>query len=608
MAEITQVREILPYNGQFNLQVEDHDTNDIVKCLKKYHKIHGPEYDKISLPFWKGNAEKTGKHLFDFLKKNVRYDTEPEDYQTVKTPGALLHQGHGDCKHYASFITGVCDSLQRQGYPIKSKYRFVSDTPDKDIHHVFAVLEDTKQIGYPSKAKEWGADKIRQYAKDHGLRLVHGYETEGRVYAMGATGQDYWCDPVLSYFDKRPKFYNIKDTSMSIGALYHISGTNNNRPDWVNDIHGLPVIGNLEHLFNTPEKIHQVLNRHGLHPRNFKNAHHLYNFLHHHHAQPGTQNPFFPKTHMVAGAEVGNIFKDFAHSIKVNTANISKGIKVNAQNFAHGMKVNAANAKQIALNVGLSPARNAFLGLLDVNGFNMAQKLRLALLSKDRAALLNKWKSLGGHEYALINAVNNGYRHYKKGHGGYDATRDKISGVGVVQVAALVALASGIIAELAKFLKHNEVEQAQISESAKTGITDIARDVVKAGENEVNTPSQDSTFSARTGKPNMVERGSPSMSVSAGVAEDGTPTVTVHAVNHPGLPGPGGPQNGDPNDPENIPGGGNITEDLTNGIKSMWHSVTTWISDNKLITGLAVVGVVGYKYYSKPGRRPRFLK
>ena len=557
MPAITEIREILPYRDQYDLQVEDHDTNDIVKCLKKYHKIHGSDYDKISLPFWKGNAENTGRYLFNFLKKNVRYDTEPEDYQTVKTPSAILHQGHGDCKHYASFITGVVDSLQRKGYPIKGKYRFVSDTPDKDIHHVFAVLEDVGQIG--------------------------------------ATGRDYWVDPVLNSFDKRPNFYNIKDTDMAkgIGSLYHISGTDNNN---------LPVIGNIDGLFDTRAKIEHTLRSHNLRPYHFSSPSHLYNFLHHHHSKPGVHNPFLPHQNFVSGYSVGksNFLKKLAH-----------GMEVNAKNLAHGIKVNAANAKQMALNVGLSPARNAFLGLLDVNGFNMAQKLRTTLLGKDRGALLSKWTSLGGHNQALINAVNNGYRHYKKGHGGYDIKRDHISGVGVVQVAALVALASGIIAELAKFLKHTDQEQSQISEVAKNGIQDITKDVIAAGEGGVvvpgqSDPVQDANFTSRTGKPNMVTN-QPAMSVSAGVAPDGTPTVTVHAIEAANVPGPRGPQDGQPGDPDNIPGGGNITNDITAGASNLWHGFTTFIMNNKLVVGLTVAGVVAYKVMNKPGRKKRIF-
>jgi len=545
MAAITEIREILPYYDQYNLQVEDHDTNDIVKCLKKYHKIHGPNYDKISLLFWKGSAEKTGRYLFDFLKKNVRYDTEPEDYQTVKTPAAILHQGHGDCKHYASFITGVCDSLERSGYPIKSKYRFVSDTPDKDIHHVFAVLEDKKQVG--------------------------------------STGIDYWVDPVLNIFNKRPNFYNIKDTIMSngIGSLYHISGSSNE----------LTNIGNIERLFNTPDKIHQVLRVHNINPRHFTNANHLYNFLFHHHSRPGQHNPFTPKPLMISGYEIGksNFLKQLSHGMQVNLANVQKGIKVNA-----------ANAKQMALNVGLSPARNSFLALLDVNGFNIAVRLRDTLKGKDRQALLHKWESLGGHSQALINAVNNGYRHYKKSHGGYDIKRDHVSGIGVVPVATLVALASGIIAALQQFIKHSPEEDQSIAESAKDGIKDIAKNAVTAEmqTDASGTINQDNKFLSRGLDPSK-----PSMSVSAGVDADGTPTVTVHAIDHPRVPVPIGPQ-----DPDNIPGGGVISEDLTGSIKSMWAGFTTWVSNNKLIAGGIVVGLVAYKYYSKPGRKPRFLK
>ena len=497
MSQAAQIANILPYHHQKKLVESDHNTNDIVKCIKKYHPIHAANYDKISGQFWRGNVESTTRGLFKFLKNNVTYDVEPEDYQTVKSPGAIMGHGYGDCKHYASFITGVCDSLQRAGHPIKSKYRFVSDSPDVDIHHVFAVVS--------------------------------------------GQGAEYWCDPVLNNFDKRPTFYNIKDSEMSnnMGALYHISGTN---------------------------------------------------------------------TNLIAGEEneIGKIklpkfIQAIAHGFEVNAANVKKGIKVNTANIEKGIKVNADNLKKMALKVSLAPARNAFLAITDVNALNLANKLRVTLKSGQRNALLRKWQNdLGGDPQKLINAVNNGYRHYKKGHGGYIESRDRVSGhIGEpVTTGTLIALATAIIAALGPFLHNSTTDQKEQAQAAENGVKDLAA-ITAQGLQAASTDSGSKALEAIT----QPGSGTGSMSISAGVAADGTPTMTVNSIDHPAVTNAGAYKPG----PDDVPGGGGASTDIVSKpgqyLQEFGTGVITFIQDNKVFVGLTVVGVVAYKVATRKKRR-----
>lgn len=171
--------------GKKKLITSNQSTNDIIRELQACHKLYAPEYDKASKHYWTGDAQGTAKLLFDFLKKNVKRKTEPIDVQTSQSPAALLHRGHGDCKHYASFVAGVADSLRRQGYPIEVFFRFGSYKPGKDYHHVFAVVLDE-------------------------------------------AGNEYWVDPVLPSFDyrgKKPlKYTDRSPGTAAIGALYRMSG------------------------------------------------------------------------------------------------------------------------------------------------------------------------------------------------------------------------------------------------------------------------------------------------------------------------------------------------------------------------------------------------
>ena len=169
----------LTYYGNRKLVKKQQDTKDIVSLMLHHHKMDASEYDKIAEQFLDKTPAKTAKGLFDYVKENIAYDIEPEAKQTVRTPGAILYLGKGDCKHYANFINGVGDALRRKGYPIEPVYRFASyDKSTRTPHHVFAVWKTP----------------------------------QGEI----------WIDPVLQSFNQRtPYFYKIdKPTSM----LESISG------------------------------------------------------------------------------------------------------------------------------------------------------------------------------------------------------------------------------------------------------------------------------------------------------------------------------------------------------------------------------------------------
>jgi hypothetical protein len=168
----------MPINDKAILIVDRHRLRNIIDLILTKHEAHKPEFDKFAKTFWRGDADRTARAIWDFLKKNIQTVTEDSEVQTIKSPAAFIYEGHGDCKHYASFANGVCDSLARQGYPISCSYRFTSDSPGAPVHHVFSVINTEKG--------------------------------------------ERWLDGILSTFDQKNKFYNVKDYPM----LYYISGTN----------------------------------------------------------------------------------------------------------------------------------------------------------------------------------------------------------------------------------------------------------------------------------------------------------------------------------------------------------------------------------------------
>lgn len=163
-----------PYRAQEYKIRDEQSTGDIISAITKAHYQYQPEYKKIALFFKESTPRQTGKKIFDFLKNNVRYEIEPSDKQTVKSPSAIMAEGFGDCKHYASWAGGC---LQQLGIPFA--YRFASYRLfDKTPQHVFVVINP-------------------------------------------GTQNEIWIDPVLSTYDYKKTYTYAKDKNM---ALYQVSG------------------------------------------------------------------------------------------------------------------------------------------------------------------------------------------------------------------------------------------------------------------------------------------------------------------------------------------------------------------------------------------------
>ena len=152
---------------------ENQSVEDIMNLITYKHRKCAADYDRIASYFWAGSVEKTCKAIFDFLKRNVYYQIETEDIQTIRSPKVILEKGVGDCKHYALFAAGVLDALTRSGKKIDWYYRYASynildDTPV----HVFVVVKqpDGSEIWIDPVLKDFNYHKPYQYARDRKVR------------------------------------------------------------------------------------------------------------------------------------------------------------------------------------------------------------------------------------------------------------------------------------------------------------------------------------------------------------------------------------------------------------------------------------------------------
>lgn len=118
---------------------------DIMEEILAAHREFASYYDRFSSLFFRDNIEALADELFFFCRDNIRYREETEDKQTTALPTGILQRGYGDCKHYALFIAGVLDSLNRMmGLGVDWNYYFAGYDGAKEPYHVFVAVRDDR--------------------------------------------------------------------------------------------------------------------------------------------------------------------------------------------------------------------------------------------------------------------------------------------------------------------------------------------------------------------------------------------------------------------------------------------------------------------------------
>ena len=143
--------QLQPFTNSETLIVDDQNVVDIIDAIIETHDQYKDEYDKIYQYFIGSTPKDTANNIFKYLKKNVKYNIEPDNLQTVKSPSAIISTGNvgSDCKNYSLFVNGVLDAIRRNELESFDLYfRFASYDPmDQTPQHVFAVMiEDGKEI------------------------------------------------------------------------------------------------------------------------------------------------------------------------------------------------------------------------------------------------------------------------------------------------------------------------------------------------------------------------------------------------------------------------------------------------------------------------------
>lgn len=183
------LQKLSPYRKQMHLIKANQSVSDIMAAIKKAHEQYRDEYKKIAVYFWAGSKRATGQKIWNFLKRNVPYKAEPDNFQTIKSPAAIIATGlngtlRNDCKNYALFTAGILQGLNDLGYKIPFAFRFASyNAFDNTPGHVFVVINPGKN--------------------------------------------EIWVDPVLSSFDEKKQYTHAIDKNM----MYSISGVGATRKE-----------------------------------------------------------------------------------------------------------------------------------------------------------------------------------------------------------------------------------------------------------------------------------------------------------------------------------------------------------------------------------------
>lgn len=199
--------QLPPFSNNQVLIEAQQEVKDIVDEVLNAHDYFLEDYLLIGEYFDVGNNYEIAKKLFDFCKRNIDYKVESDLEQTTKSPGAILTTKKGDCKHYAGFIAGNLDAIEKiTGKKIDWFYRFASyKISEKEPAHVFVVM----------------------------------------IY----NGNEIWIDPVLNSFNSKnvkPKNwidYKIKKSKMS---LKRISGIDQQQKiiDAINELKFYNIVDN----------------------------------------------------------------------------------------------------------------------------------------------------------------------------------------------------------------------------------------------------------------------------------------------------------------------------------------------------------------------------
>jgi len=128
-------RNIINHSDQKEwIRHRDGDTSDIIETIMSMDADSAKWVDAAAVQCLRGrNVYETLQNVWQFVKRNNRYQADRPGHERVKSPGALFASGTGDCKSYS-----IAEGAILRALGIRYKYRFAAYERG-DFTHVYIM-------------------------------------------------------------------------------------------------------------------------------------------------------------------------------------------------------------------------------------------------------------------------------------------------------------------------------------------------------------------------------------------------------------------------------------------------------------------------------------
>jgi len=305
---------ILPaYKKKLSVTYKNAITGDIVKTLNDSFDDAANATIVLSEKFDTGNIYNSASKIWDFVRHKINYVRDPEGYQIIQLPQALIRRGlkvngnknGGDCKSMALLCSGLLYNL--------------------------------------------GAKNVRlRYAGYAGSDPTHVY------CVFSHNGRDILVDPVIEKFDYEKPYKFKKDYKMEVMTL---SGVGETYAEQLKKIKGRLTKGTTH--YNLVEK--ELQRQMGIQlPTESIN--------------PIEQADYIQKLQRIANWHLKNKKTGILYQLVINEINNAKNGFVTGGIAGIG-KFSIKKIVKGVKKVSFAPSRNAFLGLIAINVRGLATKI-----------------------------------------------------------------------------------------------------------------------------------------------------------------------------------------------------------------------------------------
>jgi hypothetical protein len=374
---------ILPkYNKNLEIIQKNGLTGDIISTLNGRFADAVTATEDYSKKFSQPTIYQSAFKVWYFIRNNINYVKDPAGMQIIQLPQALITRGF---KRNGNTKGGDCKSMS---------------------------------LAVASIMHNLGAENVRlRYAGYFGDEPTH-------VYAViSINGRDVPIDPVIDKFDYEKPYKFKKDYKMNV---YQLSGISATYDEKLNILKSRLKPGTIH--FNLVSK--EILKQSGR-------------------LSPETINPVQQQGYLDRLTRLKNMHEKtgktgLLYQLVLNEINdVKSGIVYGGISGIGKISLKKAVQKitKAVKKVGLSPTRNAFLGLVEINVKGLATKIKA--LPKNKAAKV--WEKFGGNADKLFKSVERGAKKKSlfgvEGIGMDPATATALASAAPV-VAAFIALFS----------------------------------------------------------------------------------------------------------------------------------------------------------------------